>query len=108
MAGEVRLEPPGAALLRGSVAHRLGDGAPVGAVADPQLGELAVLLGGPLLARDGGVEVAPPAAHALLVRAAFHVTRDICPAQAVHVHQGAELGVKDTGEKVSLSCFYPV
>ena len=91
MAGEVRLEPSRAALLRGAVLHRLGDGAPVGAVPDPELGELAVLLGGPLLARDAGVEVAPPAAHALLVRPPLHAAGDVGPAKAVGVHQRLEL-----------------
>ncbi len=95
MAGEVRLEPPGAALLRGSVAHRLGDGAPVGAVPDPQLGELAVLLGGPLLARDRGVEVAPPAAHALLVGPALHAAGDVGPAKAVGIDERLELRGED-------------
>ena len=57
----------------------------------PELGELAVLLGGPLLARDAGIEVAPPAAHALLVRPPLHAAGDFGPAKAVGVHQRLEL-----------------
>ena len=91
MPGEVRLEPPRAALLRGAVLHRLGDGAPVRAVLDAELRQAAILLRGPLLAADPGVQVAPPAAHALLVRAPGHRARDVRPAQTVRVHELLEL-----------------
>jgi hypothetical protein len=48
-----------------------------------------------LLARDGGVEVAPPAAHALLVGPALHAAGDVGPAKAVGIDERLELRGED-------------
>ena len=78
---------PGAALLGGAAVNGFGDGGPLGAVARVQAGQRGVLGGGPLLALDGRVQVAPPAAHALLVRAPIQLAADLRPRVAVHAHQ---------------------
>ena len=100
--GEVRLEPPRAALLRGARLHRLGDGAPVGAVRVVQLGQLPVLRRAPLAALHRGVQVSPPPPHALLIRSPLHVLRNRRPLFPVRLDQRAKLFVIMIGGWIGL------
>ena len=79
MASEVRLEPPRPTLLRGSVLHRLSDGAPVGTVLVVKLSQMPIFSRAPRVALYLRIQVTPPTAHALLVRASFDVLRDARP-----------------------------